>query len=264
MRKLLYCVFSTAGREAPAPPALRGVDARPVDLVSYRSLCAATSPFAGARVAATLARVEAHDRVVEAFFRERTVVPMRFGSVLESDAAVVRYLRDHAASFRARLRELSGCVEMGVRLVAPARIAVPPEPKGARAARPRQRASGSGRAYLEARAERRRAAEGRAPDVAAVVERYRGGLRGLFTRVMVEPPVVSLVVGPEGVAALAPGESGGAAERRTLSLSFLVPRARVEAFRKAFGELPRDGAASRLSGPWPPYSFVTQVESGAP
>ncbi|MBI5548035.1 MAG: GvpL/GvpF family gas vesicle protein, partial [Deltaproteobacteria bacterium] len=47
------------------------------------------------------------------------------------------------------------------------------------------------------------------------------------------------------------------AQPASLSLSFLVPRARVQAFREAFDRFGMEPAASSLSGPWPPYSFVT-------
>jgi hypothetical protein len=42
--------------------------------------------------------------------------------------------------------------------------------------------------------------------------------------------------------------------------TFLVERARIDAFRAAFAELrhARPEHAFLLSGPWPPYSFVTQ------
>ncbi len=241
--RLLYCVFSAAGRKPPAPPSMRGVDGQPIALVPQGRLRAGVSPLGENELGATLARVEAYERVVEAFFRERTIVPMRFGSILESDAAVARYLSKHGARFRARLRELSGCVEMGVRLAAPAGVEASRPPRDSRALRARRREAAPGRAYLEARVERRRAAE-------ELAERYRDGLSGLFSRFEVEAPSpAALVVGPEGMAAL--------------SLSFLVPSSCVEAFRKAFGEVHRGEGSARLSGPWPPYSFVTDLEGGS-
>jgi hypothetical protein len=43
-----------------------------------------------------------------------------------------------------------------------------------------------------------------------------------------------------------------------LSLYFLVPRPVVESFRQAFRHLSKtESARLLLSGPWPPYNFVT-------
>ncbi len=43
-----------------------------------------------------------------------------------------------------------------------------------------------------------------------------------------------------------------------LSLYFLLPRPAVESFRQAFRQLTEtESARLLLSGPWPPYNFVT-------
>ena len=47
-----------------------------------------------------------------------------------------------------------------------------------------------------------------------------------------------------------------------LSLYFLVPRPAVESFRLAFRQLTEsESARLMLSGPWPPYNFVTSGPS---
>ena len=43
-----------------------------------------------------------------------------------------------------------------------------------------------------------------------------------------------------------------------LSLYFLTPESKVNRFREAFGRVAENGdARAMLSGPWPPYNFVT-------
>ncbi|MBI5545859.1 MAG: GvpL/GvpF family gas vesicle protein, partial [Deltaproteobacteria bacterium] len=185
MTSLLYCVFRRPRRRKLEGP-LRGVDGRPVRRVAHGELCAATSPVAEAPLAPTLPRIQAYERVVEALFSKRTVVPMRFGSTLESERHVARYLKEHSALFRERLRELSGCVEMGIRVTVPApSTAVAPKrerPSGARAE------PGSGREYLEARARRGRPVRASGAPLGELVARYRSAFEGLFTKVQVEPP----------------------------------------------------------------------------
>ena len=269
MKRLLYCAFLGGGRREL--PALRGVDGRPVTPVCHRGLCAATSPVEEAPLISTVERIIAYEEVVEALFAERTVVPMRFGSILASEAEVARHLQERAAEFRAQLRELSGCAEMGIRV-----LALPPRGAGPMAAgrsRPgRPPAPGSGHAYLRARAETFRQDEQpvfdpSAGDASGLVGQYRRAFHGLFTRIQVEAPTpVRLVVGPGGKPRLetrADQASTGlvppaeAAQRGALSVSFLVPRGQVGAFREAFDKLGQGPDTSHLSGPWPPYSFVT-------
>lgn len=61
-----------------------------------------------------------HDAVLrEAMERDggRTVVPMQFGMVFESDRALKNILRGGRPAFQKALREIEGCVELGVKLV---------------------------------------------------------------------------------------------------------------------------------------------------
>jgi hypothetical protein len=260
MKRLLYCVCLGGGRRPL--PALRGVDAGPVTLVCHRGLCAATSPVEDPPLVPTVERILAYEGVVEAIFASRTVVPMRFGSILESDAAVARHLEERASELRAELRELSDCAEMGIRVLAiPPRAAAGPGAARRSTARPRP-ARRSGRAYLQARARVFERDGPPAPDVSGLVERYRRAFQGLFTRLEVEAPTpVRLVVGTGGKPRLEP-RAGGAPPgpappaQAAPALSFPVPRARVADFRAAFDRLGQGPATSRLSGPWPPYSFV--------
>ncbi|GAB3029793.1 GvpL/GvpF family gas vesicle protein [Natronobiforma cellulositropha] len=47
----------------------------------------------------------------------QTVIPMRFGMVFESDRALKNVLRGAGPAFRRTMREIDGCVELGVKLV---------------------------------------------------------------------------------------------------------------------------------------------------
>lgn len=266
MKRLLYCVFLGGGRRKL--PVLRGVDAGPVTPVCHRGLCAATSPVEDAPLVPTLERIMAYEGVVEAFFAQHTVVPMRFGSILESEAEVARHLQERASEYRAQLREVSGHAEMGIRvLAAPRKGAAGPMAARRSGSRPLP-AQRSGHAYLQARAENFRQDEQPARDVSGLVQRYRSAFDGLFTRLEVDTPapVVRLVAGTGGKPRLeirAGGEafsgqvpSADSARGDALSISFLVPRSQVEAFREAFERIGQAGATSHLSGPWPPYSFA--------
>lgn len=243
---------------------LRGVDGNLVTPVCHRGLCAAVSPLEDTPLVPTLQRILAYEGVVEALFAERTVVPMRFGSILDSEAEVTRHLRDRSSEFRAQLRELSGCAEMGIRvLAAPTTAGTKADPRARSRPLPAQR---PGRAYLEARAKSFRQDEQPVRDPSGLVERYRTAFHGLYTKLRVDVPTPArLVVGAGGTSRLEtrPGDAlsgqtpaASPAGRGPLSVSFLVPRGQVEAFREAFDEVGQERTTSHLNGPWPPYSFV--------
>ncbi len=265
MKRLLYCVFLGGGSRKL--PALRGVDGRPVSCIGDGGLCAATSPVEEVSLVSTVERILAYAEVVEAIFGRRAIVPMRFGSILESEAEVIRHLQERAPEYRAWLRELAGCAEMGIRVLeVPRAVRVEPAEGPRSRARPPP-APRSGHAYLQARAEVFRQDEEPARDLSGLVERYRRTFHGLYTRMKVElPGPVRLVVGIAGTPRLETGAGGvtsgpvppvDPARQGALAMSFLVPKRRVEAFRQAFERIGPGEATSRLSGPWPPYSFVT-------
>lgn len=54
-------------------------------------------------------------RVVAAFHRRRTVVPMRYGSCAEDDGELRRRIDEKRAEYEEILDRLDGCVEMGMR-----------------------------------------------------------------------------------------------------------------------------------------------------
>jgi hypothetical protein len=59
----------------------------------------------------------AHERVVERLMVDRAVLPMRFGSTVDDEHAVRRFLVEHESSFIAMLDRVSGRVELGVRVL---------------------------------------------------------------------------------------------------------------------------------------------------
>ena len=66
--------------------------------------------------------VTAHDEVLRTVMTHgegRTVVPMQFGMVFESNRALKNVLRSGRIAFTRALREVSGKVELGVKAVAP-------------------------------------------------------------------------------------------------------------------------------------------------
>lgn len=239
MSCLVYCIFEAEG-EAPLQLPM-GVDGEPVTLVQAKGLSAAVSRrMAGAEGDPPgISHLLAYERVVEAFDRQRAVLPMRYGCLLPGEAEVKALLCENHRAYGAALRDLEGRTELGIRIAL--------EPGGTGAADLAE-PSGmppdlGGRTYLEQRSRYYAAVDGSARRQKAAGERCRAALSGLFVRCKAEVPAAAHPL----------------FKRPLLSLYFLVEREKVDAFRQVFQTLDQQVEAKMLlSGPWPPYNFVPQ------
>ena len=210
-------------------------------LIGYRDLGVVVSEVAPARydridtldpvdgALAELARE--HDAVVRAVFRHEPVLPLRFGTVLDGEAAVLRLLEAAYEQARDCLDEVDGHREWGVRV----RHTEP-----ASTARP-DTAGLTGTQYLVRRRERLKALQQAREDVVAAAGQLRDAL-GRHSADTLER------AHPHGVLA---------------NTAYLVEVGREAAFHAELEwfarELRAAGATVETSGPWPPYSF-TDVE----
>jgi hypothetical protein len=243
---LVYCVLN--GYRGPARPSPRGVRAQTVWVLECGDICAAVSqemPQPGPDVQSVqhaqpgqdgtqTADLVAYARVVEAFNRGETVVPVRYGCRFVGVADVRSWLHRSAAHLRSLLHRLDGCVEMGVRALTPD---APP------AGRSASLDAGFASALHYA------GGGGAAPSIQTtpcldrVAQLVREAFFGRFR---------------ECVAQTRQSE-----RRAMLSLHFLVERSRLAAFREAFGRIVTTEAALKLSGPWAPYNFASGAIGGA-
>ncbi|MBO0703301.1 MAG: GvpL/GvpF family gas vesicle protein, partial [Candidatus Dormibacteraeota bacterium] len=170
-----------------------------------------------------------HDQVVRTTFERRTVLPLRFGTVLTSEAQVVDVLGKRQEQLLGELRHLEGKAEWTCR--------IEPDPAGATATRPDPAPIG-GAAYLAER-ERELAATAEKDDPYGVTEAAERVLRA------VEAHVES---------ALPPDPAGEEAR-----VTFLVPDEGQERFAEAVATVAGASPALRIEllGPHPPYHFAT-------
>ena len=66
-------------------------------------------------------------RVVEAIHARQSVIPLRYGCLMESESAIVRLLEDHRQEYEAILGRLRGMTEMGIRVLCPSAPGVSPQ-----------------------------------------------------------------------------------------------------------------------------------------
>lgn len=157
-------------------------------------------------------------------YRERALIPIRFGCQFHDHAAVEALLKERHAAYLTLLRELDDCVEMSVRVPAPQS--------------PLPTASGSttGRDYLRMRQRAYSASE----DAGIAADQWENALRGKYRKRSVEAAVI-----------------GG---RSMYSAYYLVERMRLAAFSEAIATSGVEASGGWVSGPWPPYNFVLSAD----
>jgi hypothetical protein len=234
-------VYGVAAATDDRPATAEGIEAAPVRVVREGDLGALVSDLDTGSLSAPQA-VRAHWRVLEEAARDATVIPTRFGMVLETDEAVAqRLLRANASALHELLARLEGKVQLTV--------------KGD---------------YDEDRMLRELVETD--PQIAELRERTRrvSGEAGYFDRVRLGELVshaFDRFRAADTDAALARLEPLADAAREqevrrpaaAFDLAFLVARDRIDAFSAAVQALDRDvdgRIALSYVGPAPPYSFA--------
>ena len=207
MRRLLHCVFRHDGTDVAGA-------------VYSDRLAVATSVWKDQELP-DVARLRAYEQSIAELHATRTVVPLRFGCVMEDQSQILRLLDEREVEFEQLLGELEGLVEMGLQIWMKS---APEEPVPAY----------PGTRYLAA-------ARGRHAGLTSIEEECArhicGLLAGLYERERREARAV--------------------AEGRLMSLHFLVARAATGDFRERVRRLDLPHEIKVLvSGPWPPYNFV--------
>lgn len=198
----------------PSPPL---PDVAPLKLVPVDGLAAVCTPASEAEVSPeTLWR---HEGIVEALMADRDLLPVRFGTRLEDEAAVARAVEERRDELAAALDRVRGAVELSVRVAA----------SGERPGAVEAVDAGSGAEYLRVRAQ----AEARHDRTAAALHEPLSALARASVEGRPRPP--ELFRG-----------------------AYLVERDAVAPFAAEVARLQKANAGLSIlcTGPWPPYSFT--------
>jgi len=268
---LIYGIIPTDGTQRPKGTV--GVDGQPVFFIPRNGITAVVSRVNREDAAPTISRLLAYKEVVEAFHQSSTVqgiIPMRYGSMVEDAKQVVRLLDKHRSRYTELLNELTGCVEMGIRVLISEcglRPAGAYAPEGMRSAEWRgsgdaepsgqeietrnpqfairnSQSQNPGYAYLAARKRHYQQEETVSKQIEHVFERFRSAFRGLFVKWKTDSTSIDSFPSAIG-------------SQQVASIYFLVPRGSLDRFRSVFRQADTSKTAKLLmSGPWPPYNFV--------
>ena len=233
-------VYAIVGRDTPMPAADRQ-NAAELAMIAWRDLAAVTGRTGDGDAPLTMEAVLQHETIVEAVRRQGPSLPVRFGTVFRDATSVASALAARYETLAADLARLGDKVELGLTVL----WAAPPSGESATSATlddAAPAAQSAGARYLHARAaEFRRddALRARARTVAAELELALGAL------------------------ALERRESLLPTPRVAVRTAYLLEPAGVGAFRAAVETIRATRGALRvlLTGPWPPYSFVSRTGS---
>ncbi|UTH98340.1 GvpL/GvpF family gas vesicle protein [Streptomyces rimosus] len=187
----------------------------------------------------------AHQHVLTEAGADGAVLPLRFGSLSESDEAVQEVLAEHSEHYKAQLDDLNGRVEYNVKAAHREedvlRRVLAEEPE-IRALNEANQASGGG-AYQD---------KLRLGELIANAVRAREVADAHMVETALTPRAEQSRPGPECAGWL-------------VNLSFLMRREDAAAFLEAADRLGADHPHLELlvNGPLPPYSFVRPLESAA-
>jgi hypothetical protein len=182
-----------------------------------------------------------HEAVVESFIGSRAILPMKLFTIFTSDERAIAHLTARSGEIDAALKRVVAHDEWGVRVLmdgagSPAGVPVP---------RARQPAS-SGVSYLAGKKRQRDAVVARAALASETVQ-------ALFE---------SLARRATLARRRAASELPAAPSQMALDAVFLVRRSRGVSFRsharREARRLNELGYQVSLTGPWPPYSFVSE------
>jgi hypothetical protein len=225
MPYLVYCIMKGAVfGENP----ITGVKGKEVSFVTGNGLCAAVSEMSSVEDAPPVSELLAYGKVVEDLHRLKAVVPLRYGCFLDGVPDIQRILKERKRQYENLLEELKGHVEMGIRILLPEQEAKPQQ----------EEQPVNGRNYLLQRKAHYRMTDETSHLHQILLNRYIHAFSGLYDKYRTETDA-----------------KGGFV---VLSLYFLIPESTVNLFRESFQRVVDDGSSKTLiSGPWPPYNFVT-------
>ena len=238
--KYAYCIIRTAVNKGFGKIGI-GTPSSNVYTITFKNLGAVVSDTPFIRYEPNEENALAHERVVEKVMEDHTVLPVRFGTIFKDEKNVRTMLVRAYSQFLSELRRLDGKVEIGLKVFWKPHEAIREAEKNPSIQRLKQAipSQSTGLAYLM----RKKLDE----SVKAELNRKADAYSGRIYRTLRKQTIEAKLLKPIG--------------HMILNATFLVPRDRMQVFgdevKRLKEEFEAKGPEFLLSGPWPPYNFVT-------
>jgi Gas vesicle synthesis protein GvpL/GvpF len=219
MKLYVYCLAEKI--DAPAAP-VAGISGAKVEIVDVEGFSLLVSELEDEQAPVTRENALAHDGVIRSVLGQTTPLPFRFGT-LTTEKELANYLGARRPTIESRLKLVSGCVEMSVKIISNTKRT----DSGVE-----NRDLGPGAMFLE---KKRREVLG-SEEAKEVADWLQNEVAG-FVR--------------EEQVSLCP------TEKLIVAAAHLVERERLADYRGSVGNARklRQELHFLVSGPWPPYSF---------
>jgi hypothetical protein len=219
---------------------MHGVDNKPVVVIGQNELFAVCSEVTATAHAPDINMLKKYGMVIEALYKKDTIIPMRYGCLLDNIEQIHLHLTENKQHYSSLLEELEGCVEMGIRFIlAEATDLAKDASSYSKPAEPL-----TGRDYLMSKRKAYEQQNRMSEANRDLINRCNSSLAGYYKKCRNDTPDtegLSLINSPH-----------------LLSLYFLTPMSLLEGFIDAFSAFSeKESVRSLLSGPWPPYNFAT-------
>ncbi|PDW01152.1 GvpL/GvpF family gas vesicle protein [Candidatus Viridilinea mediisalina] len=199
-------------------------------------------------------RARAHQEILAATLGQRTVIPLRFGTIFRDETGIHTMLLSHGANFRRVLAHLHNRLEWGVRLyVDPAQLAAQVAANNPRVRTLAARCQGKsgGAAYLLGKKLNQLLSE----ESTRLAETYAHTAHQMLLNCAVDAHASSV-------------EQAAMKQEPTLILNgaYLVEHAQTGSFNAILEQIGSKliGCSFQLTGPWPPYHFASARDEDSP
>lgn len=234
-------VYAILGSAVALPPGLTGLQAAPLALTHWHDLAAAISPYTGRPPQPTADALLGHETVVEALCQAGPALPVRFGTILGGHKAVKEALESRYDVLLADLKRVGSKVELGLTILfeetqGQGELLNAPQS----APKLSSGAPGPGARYLQSRMSQYQRQAAQQQQARLVLDEVQQTLHPHTLeqryRTVLEP-------------------------RLAIRAAYLVQQEQVKEIQQTIGALRQERPDLRclISGPWPPYSFVSDA-----
>jgi hypothetical protein len=229
--KYVYCISDLPGELGGI-----GLFDKPVGFVNYNGIVAFVSEVQAEKVSLDIETISAHQRVVEASRKFSTTLPVKFGVIFNTEAAVKKMLASSFDEYKSKLASFRGKDEFGVKV-----LETSENEKSKSDVKKEKGTSHRSKTGTEYLLKLKR-------DEAARIDRLRSRER---LKEDVDAELVGVVEASTSLRADLP--------QIVVNAAYLVAKPRQDAFSSKIEllrtKLAEKGFLIHVSGPWAPYSF---------